>query len=238
MAHQDFRNIRVLHDSVMYAVIAYAPFVKRLWEKLRDTGKEIFNISHKMTYKQDEPQYWLDKWQRGNTDWHLRDVNPWLYSNIHLLTGGREHIKVFIPLCGKSVEIKWLADMGHTVVGVDVSSIGMQEFFSDMALTYTVNPVPELLLFCSTLEGLFDAVWDRAAMVALSPELMEKYHITVESLMAPSCQYIVELFDYAHPGKPSSSYNVDVLERFTSQYFKEKFDASYLYIEMVRIAKI
>ena len=54
--------------------------------------------------------------------------------------------------------------MGHTVVGVDVSSIGMQEFFSDMALTYTVNPVPEcngsVYKVCLTLtKSLADFLW-------------------------------------------------------------------------------
>uniref|UniRef100_A0A674A8S8 Thiopurine S-methyltransferase n=1 Tax=Salmo trutta TaxID=8032 RepID=A0A674A8S8_SALTR len=75
----------------------------------------------------------------GITEWKLRLVqhcsfllcNRMLESYIDKVLCGRKGVRFFFPLCGKAVDMKWLADMGHPVVGVDIAEMGSMQFFED-----------------------------------------------------------------------------------------------------------
>ncbi|KAK2143824.1 hypothetical protein LSH36_810g00016 [Paralvinella palmiformis] len=212
---------------------------------------------------------WKKNWLTGQIGWHEGKGNRWLSSNINILTAGREKVKVFIPLCGKSKDIKCLADNGHDVVGVEVSPLALEQFFEENDIPFTVNPVPEcngslykstdgkIQLYCCSIfdfnrnvAGIFDAVWDRGSMVALSPELLEKYQVLMESLMAPGCQYIFERLDYDKSGRSGSPHivpmetlerlfgskcNIEVIDKWSSPKYKEIFKVDFFVIEMIRI---
>jgi thiopurine S-methyltransferase len=45
------------------------------------------------------------------------------------IINGKDHAKVFVPFCGKVLEMKWLAENGHVVVGVEVSEDSIMQFF-------------------------------------------------------------------------------------------------------------
>ncbi|KAG5842682.1 hypothetical protein ANANG_G00180200 [Anguilla anguilla] len=74
---------------------------------------------------------WEGRWQEGRIGFHQLHVHKMLESNIDKILCGRKGIRVFFPLCGKAVDMKWLADMGHSVVGVEISEKGIKEFFED-----------------------------------------------------------------------------------------------------------
>ena len=54
-------------------------------------------------------EYWRDRWKEGNTGWHREEVNKYLIKYVNELTGGRSNLRIFVPLCGKSVDMLWLA---------------------------------------------------------------------------------------------------------------------------------
>ncbi|XP_041905157.1 thiopurine S-methyltransferase isoform X2 [Corvus kubaryi] len=132
---------------------------------------------------------WLQKWEMGNIGFHKEQGHPLLQKYLDVLLNGRSGLRIFFPLCGKAVEMKWLADMGHSVVGVEVSEQAVKEFFSEHSLPYCEEPVPEISgakmfqstsgnisLYCcsiydlsSSIVGKFDGVWDRGALVAVNP---------------------------------------------------------------------
>ena len=57
---------------------------------------------------------WSNKWREGVTGWHLKEVNPLLIKHFDLLTDGRQNVSAFVPLCGKSVDLKWIHERGET----------------------------------------------------------------------------------------------------------------------------
>ena len=72
---------------------------------------------------------WLDRWQEGRIGWHEASGNVSLKN--HWRTSGR---RVLVPLCGKSVDLRWLAEQGNEVVGVELSAIAVEAFFAEQEL--------------------------------------------------------------------------------------------------------
>ncbi|XP_054969186.1 thiopurine S-methyltransferase isoform X3 [Pan paniscus] len=152
--------------------------------------------------------------------------NIWLLKK-HLDTflKGKSGLRVFFPLCGKAVEMKWFADRGHSVVGVEISELGIREFFTEQNLSYSEEPITEIpgtkvfksssgnisLYCCSIFDlprtniGKFDMIWDRGALVAINPGDRKCYADTMLSLLGKKFQYLLCVLSYdptKHPGPP------------------------------------
>lgn len=75
-----------------------------------------------------QPDFWLEKWQRGETGFHQDEVNPYLaryWPRLEALG------KVFVPLCGKSRDMRWLRRQGHEVLGVELAELAVRAFFEE-----------------------------------------------------------------------------------------------------------
>lgn len=78
-------------------------------------------------------EFWQQRWQNNQLGWHLSEVHPSLVSffpQFNLSPGDR----VFVPLCGKSVDMVWLADQGLQVIGNEISDIAIRDFFTAVQL--------------------------------------------------------------------------------------------------------
>ncbi|XP_064017118.1 thiopurine S-methyltransferase isoform X2 [Pogoniulus pusillus] len=168
---------------------------------------------------------WRQKWATGNTGFHKEQVHPLLQKYLDVLLNGRSGLRIFFPLCGKAVEMKWLADMGHNVVGVEVSEQALKEFFTEQSLPYCEEPVPEISgakkfqsasgnisLYCcsiydlsSSIVGKFDGVWDRGALVAVNPRDRQRYVSLMITLLEKNSSYLLVTVAYdpnKHKGPP------------------------------------
>uniref|UniRef100_A0A8C5ETJ6 thiopurine S-methyltransferase n=1 Tax=Gouania willdenowi TaxID=441366 RepID=A0A8C5ETJ6_GOUWI len=159
---------------------------------------------------------WEDRWQEGRIGFHRPQVNKMLEKNIDKVLNGRTGVRFFFPLCGKAVDMKWLADLGHSVVGVEISEKGIRDFFEENNMTYSVETVAslpgakvfksseknislyqcDLFNFSSSIEGQFGAIWDRGSLVAINPRDREKYAALITTLMATDCRYILNTLLY------------------------------------------
>ncbi|XP_021339884.1 thiopurine S-methyltransferase-like [Mizuhopecten yessoensis] len=136
---------------------------------------------------------WQKRWTVKQIGFHQDTVHPLLEKHVDKLLNKCENIDIFMPLCGKSLDIKWLSDKGHTVVGVECASLALEEFFEEQNVEYTKEPVEQVkgslykskdgkinLYCCDIYEfnkdvaGQFDAIWDRASMVAINRDDREK----------------------------------------------------------------
>ena len=128
-----------------------------------------------------EREFWVSRWEQNLTGFHLTHVNPTLASYWPTI-GLPQGATVFVPLCGKSLDMRWLRDAGYQVIGVEVSPIAVRDFFTEQQITYDkrVYRAGELYesqglrVFCgdyfelmASEVGPIDAIYDRAAMVAL-----------------------------------------------------------------------
>ena len=77
-------------------------------------------------------EFWHQRWQQNQIGFHKPETNPYLqryWPKLPLSPGCR----VFVPLCGKSNDMLWLLGMGYQVVGVELSPLAVESFFSDNA---------------------------------------------------------------------------------------------------------
>lgn len=82
--------------------------------------------------------FWQRRWARNEIGFHLNEVNPYLrrhWPNLRLAEGAR----VLVPLCGKSLDMAWLAEQGFAVLGVELSERAVEDFFAEQGLTADVS---------------------------------------------------------------------------------------------------
>ncbi|XP_077866884.1 thiopurine S-methyltransferase-like [Saccoglossus kowalevskii] len=188
---------------------------------------------------------WNERWEEGKTSFHLPHVHKLLAEHSKTLINGRKGIKILFPLCGKTMDMKWLADQGHTVIGVEISNIAIQQFFVENNIEYTINHVDGLvkgevyqsndrriqIYICSIFDissdiiGQVDAIWDRAAFSAIMPSEREKYRDVIISTMNAYTRYCLIGVDFdpsVKPGPPYHAPEVAVEQTFGAHLTIEK----------------
>ncbi|XP_073534935.1 thiopurine S-methyltransferase-like isoform X2 [Phyllobates terribilis] len=159
---------------------------------------------------------WKQIWEARNIGFHEKNIHPLLSEFLNEMQDGRPKLNIFFPFCGKAVDMKWLADMGHNVVGVDVCEMALKEFFTDHNIPYTQEAIAgipgakvfksvsgNIALYCCSIydlshsvTGKFDGIWDRAAMVAVNLKDQERYVNVLLSLMAKDCRCLLVTVEY------------------------------------------
>jgi thiopurine S-methyltransferase len=171
------------------------------------------------------PEFWQEKWQKREIAFHQAAANPLLVSwfdQLALAPGA----SVFLPLCGKSLDIHWLLAQGYSVVGAELSEMAVQELFAELGLTLSVSSVGNLQLYRAEqlqvfvgdifqlsqhILGPVAAIYDRAALVALPDEMRQRYaqHLITISQGAPQ---LVICFEYDQAQLSGPPFSVDSLE--------------------------
>ncbi len=148
-----------------------------------------------------EASFWRQKWEDNDIAFHQDDANPALVKHFDAL-GLQSGTRVFVPLCGKTRDIHWLLSKGFRVAGAELSKVAVAQLFSDLQVNPKVSAIGPLEHFSAEnidiyvgnlfdlskeLLGPIDAVYDRAALVALPNETRARYtaHITGTTNAAP-----------------------------------------------------
>lgn len=133
--------------------------------------------------------FWHDRWAHNQIGFHLPEVNPYLQRHWPGL-GLASEARVLVPLCGKSLDLLWLAQQGHQVLGVELSEKAVEEFFQEQSLaahvsqrgSFKVYQAGTLELWCGDFFELSGedvagctALYDRAALIALPLPMRERY---------------------------------------------------------------
>jgi len=135
-----------------------------------------------------DASFWHKCWERNSLGFHQESVHPFLQKYLApLLRSSNQH--VFVPLCGKSLDMVWLAEK-MKVTGAELSEIACRDFFEEKGLTYQVTTEDKFKVFSfdeiSLYQGDFfeltpqkiqpiDWIYDRAALIALPESLQQKY---------------------------------------------------------------
>lgn len=155
-------------------------------------------------------EFWLERWERAEIGFHQDEVNPYLrrfWPELQVARGS----EVFVPLCGKSLDMVWLRGQGCHVLGVELSPVAVQDFFREQRLK------PERVSggrfdnylaggYCLACGDFFDlrkadvaqvrAVYDRASLVALPPEMRARYAKHLAQILPVGTRILLVTFDY------------------------------------------
>ncbi len=133
--------------------------------------------------------FWKDRWIEGQIGFHLSEVNPALIRQWPN-RGGAGNGPVLVPLCGKSRDLLYLRELGHTVTGIELSPLAVDAFWQEAGITPKVKPDGAHRIhqgdgirliegdFFTTRADQFEApawVYDRAALIALPSPLRDRY---------------------------------------------------------------
>lgn len=156
-----------------------------------------------------DAEFWLERWQKNEIGFHSATLQPALLEHwkaLDLPKGAR----VLVPLCGKSLDMVWLANQGCKVVGAELSEVAIEAFYADNKLTpqvktmdgFTVRNAKSFELWCGDFFALkradinCTAAYDRAALVAMPPELQPRYAAKMAELMPAEGQVLLVGLDY------------------------------------------
>ena len=170
-----------------------------------------------------EPEFWHQRWRTGQIGFHQSGPHPYLerwWPTLGVPRGGR----VYVPLCGKSLDMVWLAVRGHAVVGSELSPIAVAEFFGEQGADVDARPhgpfrrhsagafeilEGDALELTPELLGRVCAAYDRAALVALPAELRPRYAAQFAGLMPSGTKSLLVGFEYDEVLKPGPPFSVD-----------------------------
>ena len=183
-------------------------------------------------------EFWHERWERNQIGFHQSEVNSHLqnfWPNLKVEAGAT----VFVPLCGKSSDMLWLRAQGYQVLGVELSQAAVKDFFAENDLKPVVSQ--QGAFECWAIEGLViyvgdffslavedlagcSAVFDRASLIALPPEMRADYARRLCDLLPNGCDALLITLEYDQSianGPPFSVLEPEVKDFYTGSFVVE-----------------
>lgn len=181
-----------------------------------------------------QADFWHERWKSNNIGFHLDTVNPLLVEFIGELNLTPNQ-RIFLPLCGKTHDIAWLLAQGYRVVGIELSKTAITQLFESLGVEPQISKHGRFRLYSAkslaiwqgdffaltaSLLGKVDAVYDRAALVALPLEMRQEYtgHLRIISNAAPQLLICSEYDQTLRDGPPFSVSSDEVSAHYNLHY--------------------
>lgn len=170
-------------------------------------------------------EFWLERWERSEIGFHQGEINPYLlrfWPELRVASG-----EVFVPLCGKSLDMAWLREQGSFVLGVELSPVAVKDFFREQGKSpervsggkFDNYIADGICLACGDFFDLrkedmakVSAVYDRASLIALPPEMRERYARHLVDILPPATQILLVTVDYPQAEMQGPPFAVSVNE--------------------------
>lgn len=173
-----------------------------------------------------DPAFWHQRWHDRQIGFHQAQVTPLLQKHWNAV-GAPAAGRVFVPLCGKSLDMAWFAAQGQRVLGVELSPVAIAEFFAEHGLVPQVHDSrygrhhvagPITLIegdaFALDAAALADctAVYDRAALIALPPDMRARYVEALYGTLPTGCRGLLITLEYPEAEKAGPPFTVPASE--------------------------
>lgn len=170
--------------------------------------------------------FWLARWREGQIGFHNDKPNPLLTTHWPSLQQTRNS-RVFVPFCGKSLDMVTLAGWGHEVHGIEISPLAREAFFRENTLSPKVDPrfshpawtagditfhECDLFKLSPKTLGHFDAIYDRAACIALPAIQQPKYLRHLAGFLKPGGAWLLITLNYDQGKRQGPPFSVDPAE--------------------------
>lgn len=190
-------------------------------------------------------QLWLQSWRDKHIDFHQISVNPLLtkfWPKLKLTTAS----KVFVPLCGKSLDMIWLAEQGYQVIGVELSPIAVRDFFKENGFKptksqsgqFTLWQYERISILCGDYFSLnkddlgeIDIVYDRASLTALPEDIRVMYVSQLKTIVQAQTKIFLLTIEDAEENETLKD-ALGIGDEITSLYSNE-FEISLAHVDSV-----
>jgi thiopurine S-methyltransferase len=200
-------------------------------------------------------QHWLDRWKEDRIGFHEASVNRHLqnwFARMAPETGS----SVFLPLCGKALDILWCAQQGYDVIGIELSQIAIEAFFEENSLSFERIPSNRFEIYQSgnitLLQGDFfeltdddlqycRLVYDRAALIAMEGDSRLRYYDHMLSILPQSCDMLLISFEYDQQemqGPPFSVPTDEILQHYGEHFSIKLLETNSIIDERPRWRKV
>lgn len=193
-----------------------------------------------------KPDFWNEKWEKGETGFHQTALNPYLgyyYGEKGINIEKRKDLRVFVPLCGKSLDMFWLSKNGYAVIGAECSEIAIKSFFehhelscqnsrSESHVKYIYGGSREDSSIEILLGDFFDLkqsdvgvvtdIFDRASLIALPQNVRSRYVQKLTELQRTGTRTLLITLSYNQDEMqgPPFSVNEKEVHKLYSRNFK------------------
>ncbi|EMO61192.1 thiopurine S-methyltransferase, Se/Te detoxification family [Leptospira borgpetersenii serovar Pomona str. 200901868] len=181
-----------------------------------------------------DTNFWHQKWEKNEIAFHESEVNPLLVENIDKLSLA-ENGRIFLPLCGKTLDIAWLLSRGFRVAGAELSKIAIEQLFQELGVEPKISKAAELERYSAhhidifvgdifhltaASLGFVDAIYDRASLVALPEDTRKHYvkHLMEITNTAPQLLICYEYDQSKMAGPPFSIRSGEVQKHYRNHY--------------------
>ncbi len=170
-------------------------------------------------------EFWHDKWQKQQIGFHEPKANPLLLAHLKALDLAPSS-KIFLPLCGKTLDIAWLLAQGFEVVGAELNKLAVCALFEEMHITPTISECGALTRYSAkgldiylgdifalqaTTLGPVAAIYDRAALIALPETMRRDYSKHIRNLTGTAKQLLITV-EYDQSLQAGPPFNVSAAE--------------------------
>jgi thiopurine S-methyltransferase len=170
--------------------------------------------------------FWIKRWEEGRIRWHQDKVLPLLakhWPSLRVPTDAH----VLVPLCGKSLDMTWLAQQGLRVLGAEIAPLAVEQFFAENGLEPEKHETADGFLYSAggveiILGDLFqvsagtlaqcDAIYDRAALIAQPPDERRYYADAVYGRLPVRCRGLLITLEYPQAEMNGPPFSVDEAE--------------------------
>jgi len=186
-----------------------------------------------------ENNLWLERWKNREIGFNQQSPNPFMVKYFNQLALAAKP-RVFVPLCGKTIDISWLLAQGYEVVAIELSEQAVIELFEELEVNAEVSDQGALKLYkAEGLEvyvgdifdlsqefvGTIDAIYDRAALVALTKEVRQAYTAHLRKISNNAKQLLL-CFEYDQSLMNRTPYSVDAQE--VKEHYAEYYELQQL----------
>lgn len=188
--------------------------------------------------------FWHQRWQKNEIGFHEPEASPSLiqyWPELGLPEGGR----VFVPLCGKTLDIAWLLSQGYRVAGAELSELAIEQLFAGLGLTPQITSIGKLQhyqaenidifvgdIFDLSLDqlGPIDGIYDRAALIALPEVMRQRYtsHLSAITRHAPQLLITLQYDTTLLQGPPFPISHEEIQQHYADGYAAELLEDSEL----------
>jgi len=181
-----------------------------------------------------DAKFWHQRWGKNEIGWHETKVNPLLVQHFNEL-GLEKGSRIFIPLCGKTLDISWLHAQGYRIAGAELSKLAIEQLFTELGLQPDISAlgkgeqwsanhidifVGDIFALSTETVGHVDGIYDRAALVAFPEEMRNRYarHLIEITEKAPQLLICYDYDQRCIEGPPFSIPDREVKRQYAFAY--------------------